>query len=232
MIKPTRYPDLVKFFNFLTLLGSILLLVSLSYDVVVSGRYDITGGLLHLQLVICAVFMADYFVELYSSYDRRKFAATHFVLLLVSIPYLNIVRWVGAEPSQSVYIILKSMPLVRGFYAIYVMIRWITRSRLKGLLISYVFSTLAFSYFAALIFYSYESGVNKGVDNFGDCLWWAGMNVTTVGADLFAVTAIGKVLSVVLPALGMMMFPIFTVYVTNLFQKSRPADVVHGKGEA
>ena len=31
---------------------------------------------------------------------------------------------------------------------------------------------------------------------------------------------VGRVLSVVLAALGMMMFPIFTVYVTSLVQKS------------
>jgi voltage-gated potassium channel len=43
------------------------------------------------------------------------------------------------------------------------------------------------------------------------------MNVTTVGAAIFPVTAIGKVLAVLLPSLGMMFFPIFTIYVTNLY---------------
>ena len=39
------------------------------------------------------------------------------------------------------------------------------------------------------------------------------MNVTTVGAAIFPVTAVGKVLSVLLPSLGMMFFPIFTTYI-------------------
>ncbi len=43
------------------------------------------------------------------------------------------------------------------------------------------------------------------------------MNVTTVGAAIFPVTAIGKVVCVLLPMLGMAMFPIFTVYVTDLY---------------
>ena len=43
------------------------------------------------------------------------------------------------------------------------------------------------------------------------------MNVTTVGAAIFPVTAVGKVLAVLLPALGMMFFPIFTIYVTNMY---------------
>ena len=40
-----------------------------------------------------------------------------------------------------------------------------------------------------------------------------------VGSNIIAVTATGRVLSVLLAALGMMMFPIFTVYVTSLIQK-------------
>ena len=56
--------------------------------------------------------------------------------------------------------------------------------------------------------------------NYGDALWWAFMDVTTVGSNISAITVTGRVLSVVLAALGMMMFPIFTVYVTSLVQKS------------
>ena len=47
---------------------------------------------------------------------------------------------------------------------------------------------------------------------------------TTVGSNIYAVTATGKILSVVLAALGMMMFPIFTVYVTSLLQKFNAQD--------
>lgn len=45
------------------------------------------------------------------------------------------------------------------------------------------------------------------------------MDVTTVGSNIIAVTTTGRVLSVILAALGMMMFPIFTVYVTSLVQR-------------
>ena len=46
------------------------------------------------------------------------------------------------------------------------------------------------------------------------------MDVTTVGSNIVAVTPTGKILSVLLAALGMMMFPIFTVYVTSLVQRA------------
>ena len=46
------------------------------------------------------------------------------------------------------------------------------------------------------------------------------MNMTTVGAEIFPVTAIGKVICVILPIIGMAMFPVFTVYVTSLYTPS------------
>ena len=65
----------------------------------------------------------------------------------------------------------------------------------------------------------HEHGSNPLVKGYGDALWWAFMDVTTVGSNIIAVTVTGRVLSVLLAALGMMMFPIFTVYVTSLVER-------------
>ena len=79
---------------------------------------------------------------------------------------------------------------------------------------------LATVYFASLAFFVLEHKVNPLVTDYGDALWWAFMDVTTVGSNIVAMTTTGRVLSVLLAALGMMMFPIFTVYITNLIQQS------------
>ena len=73
-------------------------------------------------------------------------------------------------------------------------------------------------YFSSLIFFVLEHKVNPEVRDYSDALWWAFMDVTTVGSNIIAVTPTGRILSVLLAALGMMMFPIFTVYVTSLVQ--------------
>ena len=73
--------------------------------------------------------------------------------------------------------------------------------------------------FLNLAFYVMEHGSNPLVKGYGDALWWAFMDVTTVGSNIIAVTVTGRVLSVLLAALGMMMFPIFTVYVTSLVER-------------
>lgn len=88
-------------------------------------------------------------------------------------------------------------------------------------LISYVLMIFALSYFASLVFYSLEHTINPMVTSYGKALWWAFMNVTTVGSNIVPKTATGEVLCVVLAAAGMMLFPIFTAYITARFQPHR-----------
>ncbi|MDE5963578.1 MAG: two pore domain potassium channel family protein, partial [Alistipes sp.] len=89
--------------------------------------------------------------------------------------------------------------------------------RMDRIFWAYIFTVVVFTYLSALVFFDYEAGVNTKLVGFGNALWWAWMNVTTVGAEIFAVTAIGKVVTVLLPSLGMMFFPIFTTYILNRY---------------
>ena len=77
---------------------------------------------------------------------------------------------------------------------------------------AYIFTVVVFTYLSALVFYDYEVGVTTKLTGFGNA-----MNVTTVGAQIFAVTAIGKIVTVLLPSLGMMFFPIFTTYILDRY---------------
>ena len=114
---------------------------------------------------------------------------------------------------------LRFVPLVRGGYAMAIVVGWLTYNKASSLFVSYLTMLLATVYFASLAFFVLEHKVNPLVVGYGDALWWAFMDVTTVGSNIIAVTVTGRVLSVLLAALGMMMFPIFTVYMTSLIQK-------------
>ena len=93
-------------------------------------------------------------------------------------------------------------------------------NRASGLFVSYLTMLLAMVYFSSLIFFVIEQKVNPEVKDYNDALWWAFVDVTTVGSNIIAITPTGRILSVLLAALGMMMFPIFTVYVTSLVQSA------------
>ena len=125
----------------------------------------------------------------------------------------------GLDIFTQITYMLRFIPLVRGGYAMAIVVGWLTYNRASGLFVSYLTMLLATVYFSSLAFYVMEHGTNPLVTGYGDALWWAFMDVTTVGSNIIAVTATGRVLSVLLAALGMMMFPIFTVYVTSLVER-------------
>ena len=96
-------------------------------------------------------------------------------------------------------------------------VRWLVDNKIRQLFTAYIFTVVVFTYISALVFYDYEILVNDKLHGFGNALWWAWMNVTTVGAAIFPVTAVGKVVCVLLPIVGMIFFPIFTVYISQYY---------------
>lgn len=171
--------------------------------------------------------MADFLYRFYLSERKRRFLWRNFIFLLVSIPFLNIAKYSPATIPDDIYYLIRLMPLVRGGYGLAIMVGWLTRNRITNLMVSYVVSLLALIYFSTLIFFQLERGVNPDVTNYTTAIWWAFMNVTTVGANVFAVTSLGKILTVVLASAGMMVFPIFTVFITNKFQSHFMAQTQH-----
>lgn len=177
------------------------------------------------QFWICVVFMLDFFVELFLSKDKWHYVKTRFIFLIVSIPYQAIIFHFGWHISDEVSYLIRYMPLIRGGYALAIVVNWFTYNKATGLFFTYIIILLSTVYFASLTFYLFEFKINPMVHDYQDALWWAAMDVTTVGSNIEAMTGVGRVLSVLIAALGMMMFPIFTVYVTNIVKtKSKLAD--------
>lgn len=115
--------------------------------------------------------------------------------------------------------VLRFVPFLRGGYALALVVGWFTSSRATSLFVTYLATLISGIYFSSLIFYVFEHGANSLVTDYNDALWWALMDCTTVGSNIVAVTPVGRVLSVLVAALGMMMFPIFTVYITSLITR-------------
>lgn len=209
---------ILKILNSLVILGSVAIIVVLSIELlsptVIIDHLDV----LNFQLVVCAVFMSDFFARLVVAPDKRRYFWRHWVFFMVSIPYLNILYYTMGSVNVESYLMLRMIPLIRGAYGIAIVISFLTRSRLTSLFLTYIVTILLTSYFSSLVFYALEKGVNPEVKLFSDALWWAFMDVTTVGSNIYAVTDIGKIMSVVLAGAGMMMFPIFTAYITTKFQ--------------
>ena len=81
--------------------------------------------------------------------------------------------------------------------------------------VCYIVLLVSTIYFFSLVFFIEEHYVNPDVGSFWSALWWAFMNTTTIGCYISPVTPTGKVIAVILSAEGLMLFPVFTVYITN-----------------
>ena len=205
------------FMRILNLLAGITLIVAISVEVLTGNHLTYSNWYLWLQFVVCVIFIIDFAHALIVGGRSYRSTFTNMLLLIISIPYLNIMHWFGLMPDRSIAIVVSALPLLRAFVAMGVVVQWMLEGRATRIFGAYILTVIGFTYLAALMFYDYEVDVNPHLHSFGNALWWAWMNVTTVGAAIFPVTEIGKVLAVILPSLGMMFFPIFTIYVTNLY---------------
>lgn len=211
----------------------LFLVISISWDTFHNIAFSKSPQFVRYETYICIAFLADFFIEFFMAHDKKRFFVNRFLFLLVSIPYLAIFDLIGWHYSEKVAYFMRFIPLVRGGYALAMVVGWFTSNRATSLFFTYILTLFATIYFASMVFYVVEKGHNPLVHDYYSALWWAFMDATTVGCNIVAVTAVGKILSVLLAALGMMMFPIFTVYVTNLLTNNKPFSYLwHNNKEA
>lgn len=207
-----------SFVRMINLLAGVSLLVGISIEVLMGDHQSYSSWYMWLQLVVCIIFMIDFAVAMFAVRGKsNKWFLLNLLFFIISIPYLNILDWFHVVTHRGVAVVVAALPLLRSFVAMGIVVWWFIASRVSRIFAAYLFTVVCFTYLAALIFYDYEILVNDKLHGFGNAFWWAWMNTTTVGAAIFPVTAIGKTLAVLLPSLGMMFFPVFTIYITNIY---------------
>lgn len=203
----------------MTLVASMVMLTLLSVEILYSRDLAPFSTLLtSTTLVVCLIFCLDFFVLMFHSQHRWRFLLRNFIVLLLSIPYHSLAAMVGIDFNHSAQMIMSGVVVLRAIIALYITLRWLIERRITRLVGAYIATVAVATYFSALVFYEFEAPVNSSLHGFGDAMWWAWMNLTTVGAEIFPITLAGKIVCVFLPILGMAMFPVFTVYVTALYQ--------------
>ena len=80
-----------------SLIAGIALLTGISIEVLTGDHRAYSDWYMRLQLVACMVFMADFAGEIVADYGAHRRFAPKILFLLLSIPYLNILRWCGAD---------------------------------------------------------------------------------------------------------------------------------------
>lgn len=197
---------------------SLLLVISISIDTFRGIPFYDDANYLDLQFWICVLLILLFGVEVYNADDSWRYFGRHVFFLLLVVPYLTLFDWFGVELSSEVEFLFRFIPLVRGYIAFTVIAYALMRDLTAGLLITYIVVLFSFIYYCSLVFYVLEVSVNPMLHNFWDSLWYSCMTATTAGCSIQAVTTVGKVISVLLALAGMMLLPVFTVYLTNIIR--------------
>ncbi|MEZ3576638.1 MAG: potassium channel family protein [Muribaculaceae bacterium] len=201
--------------NFGVIALSIVLIIWISLDTFESQNILQDYRYMHFQFWVCLFFVCDFFVGLYFANDRLTFFRRHIIFLLLSIPYINIISWLNIELSHDAAYFVRFIPLARGALAMSIVLGYLSSNPVSSLFLSYLSIIVMVTYFCSLIFYQRECGLNPEVHTYWTALWWSAMNMTTVGCNISPVTPSGKIIAVILPMCGMIIFPLFTVYLTD-----------------
>jgi hypothetical protein len=217
---------LQKMLFFLTLPLSIALMLTLSVDVLRGTPFTDDALYMHLQLAVCAVFMADFCLGLAAADSRSRYFWRNLFLLLISIPYSNLVEYFDIARTPPARDLLQLIPLLRASIAVAIVVGYISKNRLVSIFTSYMTILALVIYFSSILFYIRESPVNPNVTSYWTSLWWCCLESTTIGAPFSATTTIGRILACLLSLLGIIMFPLLTVYLSHLVDKWRTSPCV------
>ena len=198
---------------------SVALIVFISYEIFNNIEFLNDKVYMTFQLCVCIFFMLDYFLCVWLADNRRRYALRNIGFLIISIPYLNLIDLFGIYPNPEVLYYIRFIPLLRGAWAMAIVVSYVSTNRIVGIFASYLSIMLLVLYFASILFYSREHPVNPGVPTYWSSLWWCSLEMTTIGAPVNPFTPTGKVLAALLAGMGMIMFPLFTVYLTQILKK-------------
>lgn len=201
------------------IVASLILIINLSVDTLYHDSLVEHSIYLQVQFWICIFFILNFLIFLFLAEHKIHFLLKYSLLLVLCIPYLSVLSYTSIKLTPEQTYLIGSVPLFRGGLALVMLILLLVKRHTTALFISYNLLLFALVYFISLIFFIFERNINHDIHTYQDALWWAGMSVTTLGSNIIPVTDLGKVLTIVLAAVGMTAFPIFTVYLTSVVNR-------------
>ncbi len=210
---------LETYMHAIVLILSAILILYISIDTINGTSFIDNREYMTVQLIVCIFFIADFFLGLSRATNRWQYFRRHLIFLLLSIPYLNIIQTFDLSLSDRLLYFIRIIPLSRGALALAIIVGYISRNKMTSIFLSYTAILVAMIYIASLMFFAQEQPFNPAVPDYWSALWWAWMDATTIGSNIYPVTVTGKILGVLLGAMGMILFPLFTVYLTSLITR-------------
>src|SRR5918992_712701 len=166
----------------------------------VSGPWE--GRLATLGWALWGLFFVEFAAKFALAPVKRHYVRTHWLdALIVLLPFLRILRVVQ---------LARALPALRllvfGGRGSQSTLELLKRRRLGQLAI---ISVMVILIGASLGFLLEAGAPGSRIEDFGDALWWSAALVTTIGSDLYPVTAAGRILSFLIMVYAIGIFTYF-----------------------
>jgi hypothetical protein len=207
--------------HLIVLAVSVGLIAIISYDMLRNVSFLDDDRYVRAQLWACLLYQVDIVVSLILSPRKWRYVLTHITFFLVCVPYLSLFELFGMELTRGLHYFLHVIPFVRVAYVVAIVAGAFRYNNVTGIFTAYMTLLVIVVYMSGLIFFVEEHTVNPDVKDYWSALYWAILSLDTVGCSIPEYTVIGKVLSVVLSAGGLILFPVFTVFIANALTDSK-----------
>ena len=184
-----------------------LAFAALALVYVVVGFADETPIIGAAEIVLTALFLAEFTSRIAATHDRRGYLRGHWIDLVALVPTTRGLRLLR---------LARLLRLVRAFAGVYRAVGRATALAQHRNLALLLVAWAAVMVICSLAMYAAEHGVNAAVDSPLDALWWGIVTLTTVGyGDVTPVTGEGRLAASILMLLGIGLFSAITAIVTS-----------------
>lgn len=194
---------------------SIYVLAVVFLDLFVITDPEIKLVFQYIDFMVCLVFLADFFLNLYLAESKLGYLKWGWIDLLASIPAVDPLRW--GRLSR----IIRILRFIRTIKSIKVLYRSLQGSKFQSFTLLVLLVTfIAFTLCASLILeFERESGGDINTAN--EALWWAFLNIMNAKIAISqAVTTSGMAITLVLNKVGVLLFAYFNaIMIAWLLQK-------------
>lgn len=197
------------------LAGSIALITFISFDTFRNISFVDNQRYLDAQFWICMLFMVDIVFEFFLAPRKWHYILTHIFFFLIAIPYINIFNYFDVQLGGETMYFIRFIPMLRAAYVLAIITGALSSNRISSMFIAYIALLMTIVYFSSMMFFVEEHKINPDCTSYAQALWWSIMCMTTAGCYVGEYTITGKILSVILSGGGLILFPVFTVYITH-----------------
>lgn len=210
--------------HWLVLAVAVALIAYITYDTLRNITFVSQPEYIRIQLWACVFFEVEIVIETLLAKRRWHALLKNLPFIILCVPYISLIHHYNLPINGEGEYLLRFVPMIRAAYVLATTWGIMSKNWVTSMFGAYIIMLISTLYFLSLMFYVQEHHVNHEVYNYWQSLWYSWMQMTTCGSNVNPITPTGKVIGVVLSAEGLILFPVFTVYFTHAFSRTRASN--------